>query len=61
LLSKGVRAKTPREISMNENNIMRSKGARLIKLRDAPANKGTRAIEPKKENQEKCRQGKEQE
>ncbi len=40
---------------------MRSKGARLIKLRDAPANKGTRAIEPKKENQEKCRQGKEQE
>jgi hypothetical protein len=46
---------------MNKNNITRSKGARLIELGEAPTNKRIRAIEPRKENQEKCRQAKEQE
>jgi hypothetical protein len=62
-MSKGVRAKkTKRNINeqMNENNIIRIKGARLIELKDAPTNKGTRAIKPKKENQDKCQQAKEQ-
>jgi hypothetical protein len=46
---------------MNENNITRSKGARLIELGEAPTNKGIKSIEPRKENQDKHRQAKEQE
>jgi hypothetical protein len=38
---------------MNENNITRSKGTRLIKLWKAPTNKGTKTIKPRKENKEK--------
>jgi hypothetical protein len=53
--SKRKRKRTRRNVNeqMNENNITRSKGTRLIELRKAPTNKGTRTIKPKKENQEK--------
>jgi hypothetical protein len=53
--SKRKRKRTRRNLNeqMNENNIPRSKGTRLIELGKAPTNKGTRTIKPRKENQEK--------